>query len=478
MKSEFMVAITQLSAEKNLSREVVLSAVESALISAYRKDSFAPTQNLAVKINPNSGGVKVYMKKAVVEAVTDPVNELTLKEAQKIDKTARIGDVISIEATPPDAGRIAAQTARQVILQRLHEAEHHAIYEEFTCREGDVLTGTIQRITPDTIYVDLGKAEAILPVNEQIHNERYRIGQRLKFYLVEVTKTARGPQILVSRSHRNLLRKLLELEVPEIHSGALELKSVAREPGYRSKVAVLARQDGIDPVGCCVGLRGIRIQNIVNELNGEKIDVIEWVDSPSVLIANALSPAQVTNVELNETEGTALVTVPDKQLSLAIGKEGQNARLAAKLTGWRIDIRSASSVEAEKTAKVKEQEPQVETAEAEPATEPEAVETQPVAEVETEFTLEEEVVEEEPAKEEEAVPITDFKLVLTTANAPSEQGTSIRFAEDVLPSKAGTTKRKSGKGKKDSDIKAREQKPKKSRPKRSLYQEDEDEYEV
>ena len=478
MKSEFMVAITQLSAEKNLSREVVLSAVESALISAYRKDSFAPTQNLAVKINPNSGGVKVYMKKAVVEAVTDPVNELTLKEAQKIDKTARIGDVISIEATPPDAGRIAAQTARQVILQRLHEAEHHAIYEEFTCREGDVLTGTIQRITPDTIYVDLGKAEAILPVNEQIHNERYRIGQRLKFYLVEVTKTARGPQILVSRSHRNLLRKLLELEVPEIHSGALELKSVAREPGYRSKVAVLARQDGIDPVGCCVGLRGIRIQNIVNELNGEKIDVIEWVDSPSVLIANALSPAQVTNVELNETEGTALVTVPDKQLSLAIGKEGQNARLAAKLTGWRIDIRSASSVEAEKTAKVKEQEPQVETAEAEPATEPEAVEAQPVAEVETAFTLEEEVVEEEPAKEEEAVPITDFKLVLTTANAPSEQGTSIRFAEDVLPSKAGTTKRKSGKGKKDSDIKAREQKPKKSRPKRSLYQEDEDEYEV
>jgi len=478
MKSEFMVAITQLSAEKNLSREVVLSAVESALISAYRKDSFAPTQNLAVKINPNSGGVKVYMKKAVVEAVTDPVNELTLKEAQKIDKTARIGDVISIEATPPDAGRIAAQTARQVILQRLHEAEHHAIYEEFTCREGDVLTGTIQRITPDTIYVDLGKAEAILPVNEQIHNERYRIGQRLKFYLVEVTKTARGPQILVSRSHRNLLRKLLELEVPEIHSGALELKSVAREPGYRSKVAVLARQDGIDPVGCCVGLRGIRIQNIVNELNGEKIDVIEWVDSPSVLIANALSPAQVTNVELNETEGTALVTVPDKQLSLAIGKEGQNARLAAKLTGWRIDIRSASSVEAEKTAKVKEQEPQVETAEAEPAAEPEAVEAQPVTEAETEFTLEEEVIEEEPAKEEEAVPITDFKLVLTTANAPSEQGTSIRFAEDVLPSKAGTTKRKSSKGKKDSDIKAREQKPKKSRPKRSLYQEDEDEYEV
>jgi N utilization substance protein A len=477
MKSEFMVAITQLSAEKNLSREVVLSAVESALISAYRKDSFAPNQNLAVKINPNSGGVKVYMKKAVVEDITDPVNELTLKDAHKIDKTARIGDVISIEATPPDAGRIAAQTARQVILQRLHEAEHHAIYEEFTCREGDVLTGTVQRITPDIIYVDLGKAEAILPVNEQIHNERYRIGQRLKFYLVEVTKTNRGPQILVSRSHRNLLRKLLELEVPEIHSGAVELKSVAREPGYRSKVAVLARQEGIDPVGCCVGLRGIRIQNIVNELNGEKIDVIEWVDNLSVLIANALSPAQVTNVELNETDLKAIVTVPDKQLSLAIGKEGQNARLAAKLTGWRIDIRSASVVEAEKSSRVKEHEAQTVATETKPTEEPEVLETQSTAEVETEFTLDEEVVEEE-AREEEAVPITDFKLVLTTANAPSEQGTSIRFAEDVLPSKTGVAKKKGVKGKKDSDIKAKDQKPKKSRQKRSLYQEEEDEYGV
>lgn len=478
MKSEFMVAITQLSAEKNLSREVVLSAVESALISAYRKDSFAPNQNLAVKINPNSGGVKVYMKKTVVETVSDPVNELTLKEAQKIDKSARLGDVISIEATPPDAGRIAAQTARQVILQRLHEAEHHAIYEEFTCREGDVLTGTIQRITPDVIYVDLGKAEAILPVNEQIHNERYRIGQRLKFYLVEVTKTNRGPQILVSRSHRNLLRKLLELEVPEIHSGAVELKSVAREPGYRSKVAVLARQEGIDPVGCCVGLRGIRIQNIVNELNGEKIDVIEWVDNSSVLIANALSPAQVTSVELNEADLTAIVTVPDKQLSLAIGKEGQNARLAAKLTGWRIDIRSASVIEAEKSSRVKEEEAAAAIPETRPEEEPDALELQPAAEVEQEFTFDEEVVEEEAVKEQETVSIADLTLVLTTANAPSERTTSIRFAEDVLPSKAGVDKKKGGKSKKDSDIRAKEQKPKKSRPKRSVYQDEEDEYEV
>ena len=211
-----------------------------------------------------------------------------------IDKNAKIGDTISIEATPPNAGRIAAQTARQVILQRLHEAEHHAIYEEFTCKEGDVLTGVIQRITSDQIYVDLGKAEAILLPGEQVHSERYRVGQRLKFYLLEVVKAARGPQILISRSHRNLLRRLFELEVPEIHSGIVELKSVAREAGHRSKVAVAARQDGIDPVGCCVGLRGIRIQNIVNELNDEKIDVVQWVDDPKVYISNALSPAQVS----------------------------------------------------------------------------------------------------------------------------------------------------------------------------------------
>jgi len=473
MKTEFMVAITQLSAEKNLPREVVLSAVESALISAYRKDSFSPNQDIAVKINPNTGGVRVYVKKTVAEAISDPVNEITLAEAQKIDKNARIGDILSIEATPPNAGRIAAQTARQVILQRLHEAEHHAIYEEFTCRGGDVISGTIQRITPDNIYVDLGKTEAILPPQEQIHNERYRVGQRLKFYLLDVIKGAKGPQIIVSRSHRNLLRKLLELEVPEISSGVVDLKSVAREPGYRSKVAVAARQDGIDPVGCCVGLRGIRIQNIVNELNGEKIDVVQWVDDPKTLIANALSPAQVTNVELNEAEGTALVAVPDKQLSLAIGKEGQNARLAAKLTGWRIDIKSTSALETPKVSPEKEPEIEVKETEAEVAV------AQPDTEVATESTIEEEAITE-PAEEatEEAIPITDFKLVLTSESPSSEQGaaTLIRFAEDILPSKAGTARKKISKGKKEQELKEKTLKPKKSRTKRALYPED-DEFE-
>ncbi len=469
MKSEFMVAITQLSAEKNLAREVVLAAVESALISAYRKDTFAPNQNLAVKINPNTGGVRVYVKKAVVEKITDSVNELTLTEAHKVDKNARIGDILTIESTPPNAGRIAAQTARQVILQRLHEAEHHAIYEEFTGREGDVVTGMIQRITPDTIQIDLGKAEAILPPAEQIHNERYRIGQRLKFYLVEVSKAPKGPQIILSRSHRNLLRKLLELEVPEIHSGAVELKAVAREPGYRSKVAVAARQEGIDPVGCCVGLRGIRIQNIVTELNGEKIDVIQWVDDPKLLIANALSPAQVTNVELNEAESTALVAVPDKQLSLAIGKEGQNARLAAKLTGWRIDIRSASAFEAERAAALPKE------VIAEVKTEAEVPIEQPELAVEEESTP---VESTEETKEAEPLPITDFKLVLTTQTQEAEEAAPLlRFAEDILPSKAAAAKKRASKSKKDAELKEKEPKPKKTRAKRTYLEEDEGEAE-
>jgi N utilization substance protein A len=264
-----------------------------------------------------------------------------------------------------------------------------------------------------------------------------------------------------------LLRKLLELEVPEINGGAVDLKSVAREPGYRSKVAVAARQDGIDPVGCCVGLRGIRIQNIVNELNGEKIDVVQWVDDPKTLIANALSPAQVTSVELNEAEGTAVVAVPDKQLSLAIGKEGQNARLAAKLTGWRIDIKSASSLEAVKVGS--EKETSVGTKEAE------AVVTQPVTEIASESAIEEEPTTK-PA--EEAIPITDFKLVLTSETSPAEQATSplIRFAEDIMPSKAAAARKKVGKGKKEKDLKEKALKPKKSRAKRSSYQED-DEFE-
>lgn len=351
MKSDFLLAITQLSAEKKLPKEVVIAAVESALVSAYRKDSFAANQSVAVKINPTTGKVEVWAEKTVVELPSDVRREISLDEMRRVKPDVQIGEVIMVEATPHNAGRIAAQTAKQVILQRLHEAEHSAIFEEYADKEGDIVTGVVQSIEPRQIFINLGRTEAVLPATEQVHNERYRVGQRLKVYLLEVVRTSKGPQLVVSRSHPNLLHRLFELEVPEVFNGVVELKSIAREAGYRSKVAVAARQDGIDPVGCCVGLRGIRIQNIVSELDGEKIDVVMWNPSVSIFIASALSPAQVLSVELNDEERVATVVIPDKQLSLAIGKEGQNVRLAAKLTEWRIDIKSASTAEAERMAK-------------------------------------------------------------------------------------------------------------------------------
>jgi N utilization substance protein A len=469
MKTEFMVALTQLSAEKHLPKEVVLSAIESALISAYRKDAFSAGQDISAKINPNTGEVKVYVRKIATENPTDTIREISLADAQKIERNAQIGDTINIESTPPNAGRIAAQTARQVILQRLHEAEHHAIFEEFTGKEGDIVTGMIQRITPEQINIDLGKAEAILPSNEQVHNERYRIGQRLKVYVLEVTKTTRGPQILVSRSHRNLLRRLFELEIPEIYGGTIEIKSIAREAGHRSKIAVAARQEGIDPVGCCVGLRGIRIQNIVNELHGEKIDVVEWADDPATFIANALSPAQASSVELNQTENTAIVAVPDKQLSLAIGKEGQNARLAAKLTGWRIDIKSVSALETERASLGREA----------------AVEAGEVEEPAPEFAAVGELPSLMPISETEAIGVkesaevsatpTEFELVLASevsSPAKSAEARQIRFAEDILPARTSKTKKKSGK--KEAELPKGKSRPKKARARPASYSEEEE----
>jgi N utilization substance protein A len=355
VKSDFLLAITQLSAEKNLSREVVLGAVEAALASAYRKNNFAPSQNISVKINPSSGKVEVWAEKTVVEQASDRRLEISLDEARKVKPDVQIDDAIYVEDTPHNAGRIAAQTAKQVILQRLHEAEHSAIFEEYADKQGDIITGVVRRIELRQVFIDLGRAEAVMPAAEQGPNERYRVGQRLKVYLLEVAQTAKGPLLVVSRSHPNLLRRLFELEVPEIYNGTVEIKVIAREAGYRSKVAVAARQEGIDPVGCCVGLRGIRIQNIVNELNGEKIDVVNWSPDMAVFMANALSPAQVVSVGLSEKEGAATVVIPDRQLSLAIGKEGQNVRLAVKLTGWRIDIRSASDAEKERAEAAQEE---------------------------------------------------------------------------------------------------------------------------
>ncbi|MEA2086425.1 MAG: transcription termination factor NusA [Chloroflexota bacterium] len=348
MKSDFLLALTQLSAEKNLPKEVVISAVESALVSAYRKDNFAPDQHIVVKLNPANGKVEVWAEKTVVEQAGDRCDEISLTEARQIKPEVQIGEAVMVEATPHNAGRIAAQTAKQVIMQRLHDAEHSAIFEEYLGKEGDIISGLVQRIEPRQVFVDLGRAQAVLPQTEQVRTERYRVGQRLKVYLVEVAKTSRGPRVIVSRSHPGLLRRLFELEVPEIFNGAVEMKAVAREAGYRSKVAVAANQEGIDPVGCCVGLRGIRIQNIVGELNGEKLDVVMWSPDDAVFIANALSPAKILNVELDREGEVATVVVPDRQLSLAIGREGQNVRLAAKLAGWRIDIKSASVAEMEK----------------------------------------------------------------------------------------------------------------------------------
>jgi N utilization substance protein A len=459
MKSEFLLAITQLSAEKNLPKEVVISAVESALVSAYRKDSFMPTQNIEVKINRNTGRVEVWAEKTVVAKPADIKQEISLTDARKIKSDVKLGELIMVESTPQDAGRIAAQTAKQVILQRLHEAEHSAIFEEYAGKSGDIVSGVIQRIEPRQVLIDLGRVEAVLPSNEWMSNERYRIGQRLKVYMVEVAKTPRGPRVVVSRSHPELLKRLFELEVPEVSNGTVEIKSVAREAGFRSKVAVAARQPGIDPVGCCVGLRGIRIQNIVSELSGEKIDVVLWNADPFAFIASSLSPAQIVAVELNKADGQATVIVPDRQLSLAIGKEGQNARLAAKLTGWRIDIKPASVYEAERAA-------------AKPAEDAAAAAAEQLAQAEPVMAAVSKEAAELPAEEEteevKTKPVIEEAVIGKPVNFEQKAKpgkVEIRFAEDILGPKAAqpeggkaNKKKKKGSGKSTEEEGARPRK--------------------
>jgi N utilization substance protein A len=418
MKSDFLIAITQIAAEKNLPKEVVLQAVETALASAYKKDSEA-TGNIVVKIDRNSGNVHVYAQKAVVEEVEDERVDIALDEARRIKPDVELGEIMEFEMTPANAGRIAAQTAKQVVLQRLREAEREMVYEEFSNREGDIVSGVIQRVDARHIIVDLGKTEGILPPAEQVRAEHYRPGQRMKFYLVEVHKSNRGPQLILSRTHKNLLKRLFELEVPEIYKGVVEIRSIAREPGYRSKVAVSSQQEGVDPVGSCVGLRGIRIQNIVNEVNGERIDVVQWDPDPARFVANALSPAQVASVSTSEEDNTASVIVPDRQLSLAIGKEGQNARLAAKLTGWRIDIRSESAApEAGPPEAVVEEAPPEEVAPAREA-----------------VAAGEELAVEEAAPAEEAIAPSEEPVaaVAEEAAVAAPERPQIRFAEEVAP---------------------------------------------
>ncbi len=360
MKSEFLLAFNQICSERNLPKEVVLDALQTALVSAYRRNmNVSSAQNVTAKIDGNTGQAKIFCEKEVVEAAQDERTEVSLDQACKIVPEAKIGDMVMIECTPEDFGRIAAQTAKQVILQRIREAERDALYNNFSEREGEIINGTVQSVTAQGATLNLGRTEALLPKNQQVPGERYSVHQRLRAYVLEVRKTPRGPQIIVSRNHKNMLRRLLELEVPEIYNGTVEIKSIAREAGARSKVAVVAKQPGIDPVGSCVGMKGVRIQSIVNELGGEKIDVIEWNPDTSVYIQKALSPARVLAVfpDDDSLEGkTALVVVPDDQLSLAIGREGQNARLAAKLTGWKIDIKSTTEASNEAVRRLKEAE--------------------------------------------------------------------------------------------------------------------------
>jgi N utilization substance protein A len=423
MKSDFLIAITQIAAEKNLPKEVVLQAVETALASAYKKDSEA-TGNIVVKIDRNTGNVQVYAQKAVVEEVEDSRVDIALEEARRLKPDVELGEIMEFEVTPANAGRIAAQTAKQVVLQRLREAEREMVYEEFSNREGDIVSGVIQRVDARHIIVDLGKTEGILPPTEQVRAEHYRPGQRMRFYLVEVHKSSRGPQLILSRTHKNLIKRLFELEVPEIYKGVVEIKSIAREPGYRSKVAVAAQQEGVDPVGSCVGLRGIRIQNIVNELNGERIDVVQWHSDSAHFVANALSPAQVASVSTSEEDNTASVIVPDRQLSLAIGKEGQNARLAAKLTGWRIDIRSESAVQQAGLVTAEELAPPEAVAE-------EVAPAEAAAEEAAEEVAPAEAVTEEAA-EEAVAPSEEAAAAVTEEAAAAPDKPQLRFAEEVL----------------------------------------------
>ena len=424
MKSDFFIALTQLAAERHLPKEEVLKAIEASLVAAFRKDHWGEGVNVSVKLNPNTGQITASALKTVVEQVEDEKLEIALKTAKKIDKSASIGDVLEMESVTHEASRIAAQTAKQVVLQRLREAERELVFDEFATRIDDIISGTMGQAEPGRgITLEVDRAEALLTPEEQVPTERYRRGQRLKVYVLEVNRSSRGPEIIVSRSHKNLLKRLFELEVPEVHNGIVEIRSIAREAGSRSKVAVLAMQEGVDPVGSCIGMRGNRIQNIVNELQGEKIDVVRWDRDLKRFITNALSPAEVVYVEADEKESSAVVVVPERQLSLAIGKDGQNARLAAKLTGWKIDIISGS--EAEQMELNKEPEKTVVESdntivETEPETDNNEIQTEP-----------QEVVTEESIEPEKAAePVASVNIDTSTPEPEDTEKSEVDLALD------------------------------------------------
>lgn len=441
---DFLTAITTLTAEKNLPEPVVFEAVESALAAAYKRD-YNIRGDVKVKIDRVSGALKVWSQIEVVEIeedIADPDLQIEHQAALRIQSDIQIGQTLIQDHTVGVAGRIAAQTAKQVVLQRLREAEREVVFDEYSGQEGDILSGVVQRLESRQVIIDLGRTEAVLPPSEQIRMEHYRPGQRVRVYLLEVLMGTKGPQVVVSRTHKNLIKRLFELEVPEIFRGQVEIKGIAREPGHRTKVAVHSHREGLDPVGACVGMRGIRIQNVVNELQGERIDVIQWDPDPRRYVAHALSPAQVLAVRLLPDTNTAEVAVPNKQLSLAIGKEGQNARLAARLTGLRIDIKPQSLAEKLVEEGLGPLAPQPELPKP-VAPEPTTVEPQPTAlptpepvtaaaaaptPARRELPLQE---PEEPVIEEEEEIEPAAAELEVTAPLPSEPG-KIRFAEEVL----------------------------------------------
>jgi N utilization substance protein A len=350
--NSFTDAITQICEEKNISKEVVLETIEAALAAAYKKDFGSKDQEVRVEINADNGEVVVFVQKEVVDEVENEMTQMNLVNATKLKKGVKTGDIVEIKDLPNDFGRIAAQTAKQVIIQRIREAERDMVFGEYKDKEGEVINGSVQRVEGNNVIVDMGKAVGILFPNEQIQGERYYVGQRLKFFVVRVEQTNKGPQIVISRSHPGLVKRLFELEVPEVLAGIVEIKAIAREAGQRTKMAVLSNQEGVDPVGSCVGQRGVRVQAVMNEIGEEKIDIILWDEDAKTFISNALSPAKVTSILLNEEEKKAEVSVPEDQLSLAIGRSGQNVRLAAKLTGWNVDIKGGDESGIEAVAKV------------------------------------------------------------------------------------------------------------------------------
>lgn len=346
MNTDFIEALHEIETTKGISKDILIEAIEAALISSYKRN-FNTAQNVRVDVNRQTGVIKVYARKTVSEEVLDPRLDITIEAARDINPNYQLGDIVEIEVTPKDFGRIAAQTAKQVVTQRIREAERGLIYNAFIEKEDDIVTGIVQRQDTRNIYIDLGKVEAVLPLNELMPTDKFKHGDRIKTYITKVENTTKGPQIFLSRTHPGLLKRLFELEVPEIFQGVVEIRSVSREAGFRSKIAVYSRDTEVDAVGSCVGPKGVRVQAIVSELKGEKIDIVRWSESVEEYVANALSPSKVIEVNVFEEEKMSRVIVPDYQLSLAIGIKGQNARLAAKLTGWKIDIKSETQAEQE-----------------------------------------------------------------------------------------------------------------------------------